>query len=1504
MANLRIKKAIRKVKKIIVRTVIYLLLFLLFLGIVLSLPFVQTFLGRYVTDALNKDFGTDITIERIAISPFGNVKLGDVLVRDHHKDTLFYIQKLKTSILNVKALYENGHPYLGDVTIHGLNTKIIEYKGEGETSLDKFVAAFDDGSPSSGKFRMKVTSFDVYESRFRYINQNLQNPILLDFTELEGKLKNFSIKGPDVNAFIEKLSLKDYRDLKIEKLTSNFTYTKKNILLDDLDMNSKESHIIGRVELKYKREDFVDFNNKVIFDAEFEKAAIASNDLNYFYNEFGKDNVFYLDTHLVGTLNNFTTHNLKLLDNKQSEIIGNVTFQNLFAKENSFKIKGKFTRIASNYTDLGSILPRILGENLPTSLSKLGTVNISGDVELTDKYIDSDIFMVSSIGVVDADLAIQDIDNIDNATYQGNVTLNKFDIGVLLNDRTIGAVTGSANVDGQGFTQKYLNTSVKGKIESFYYNQYNYHNITVDGTMKMPYFKGYFNSNDPNLRMDFDGIIDMSSKINNYNFVSNVDYADLYALHFNKKDTISILKGKISMDAKGSSLDNLDGKLVLENISYQNVQKSFFFNDFQVTSSFDEDKVRTITVNSTDIVQGRVVGKYKINQVQKMFENAIGSLYANYVPNKLEKEQFLNFDFTIYNKIIEVFVPDVSISKNTRLKGRINGDDGKFELDFTSPEVLAFKNSFNNIKVDIDNKNPLYNTYVVMDSMRVGKYKVSDFNLINITMNDTLFVRTEFNGGNSNQDQFSLNLYHTINEDKKSVVGFKKSEIQIKDYLWFINEKQTNDNKIVFDKKLTEFDFEKLSLSHNNQYMSFFGTMRDSTEKNLNLVFHDVDLEKLTPSIDSLTFKGKLNGFTTLKQNKKIYKPSSHIKIDSLSINNYPVGDLVFNVQGNDAFNQFDVKSSIRQNGERTFELDGNINNEGSESSLNLEASFDKFALTPFGPLLSSIVSDVRGNATGKATIAGTFNKPEIDGRLYLNDSGLRIPYLNVDYSLEKNAIVDVTEHQFLFRNIRITDTKYNTSGVLNGNVKHEAFDNWEIDLQLRSNNILALDTKDGDDVYYYGTAFMNGTASIKGPTDALFINVVGESEKGTSIKIPVNDSEEIGDNSFLNFITEEEKMNAKFGYALVKSEYQGIELNFDFDIDTDAEIEVILDRESGHSMKGRGYGSMRMEINTLGKFLMYGDFIVEEGEYRFKYAGLIDKKFSVKSGGTIRWDGEPMNAVLNLEAVYHTQANPGVLLESASFNRKVDTDVSILINGNLSNPQPDFNINLPTVSSVLKSEIDYRLQDKDTRQTQAFALLSTGSFVTAETAGNAAYGPLFERASSLFNDIFTDEDSKMRWGFDYSQGDRINQVSDRVGVTLNTQINDKITINGKLGVPVGGVTQSALVGNVEAQMQLSKDGSFKARVFNKENDINYIGEGIGYTQGIGLTYSVDFDTFRELIKKVFKAKKEEDSSSDSSSDIPDSDLPPDFMNFINDRKQRKSDTNEQDGVQKVPEIE
>src|SRR5699024_674399 len=86
---------------------------------------------------------------------------------------------------------------------------------------------------------------------------------------------------------------------------------------------------------------------------------------------------------------------------------------------------------------------------------------------------------------------------------------------------------------------------------------------------------------------------------------------------------------------------------------------------------------------------------------------------------------------------------------------------------------------------------------------------------------------------------------------------------------------------------------------------------------------------------------------------------------------------------------------------------------------------------------------------------------------------------------------------------------------------------------------------------------------------------------------------------------------------------------------------------------------------------------------------------------------------------------------------------------------------------------------------------------------------------------------------------------------TLSTSITDRILINGRVGVPIGGLTRSVVVGNVEVEVLLNDEGTLRAKIFNRESDIQYIGEELGYTQGIGIAYSVDFDTFKELIRKV-----------------------------------------------------
>ncbi|MFV8269609.1 translocation/assembly module TamB domain-containing protein [Flavobacterium sp. GT2N3] len=1450
------------------------------------MPFVQTKIAQYFTNSINKDFGTNINIDEVAISIFGGVKFKKVLIRDHHKDTLIYSNRISTTILEGKKMLD-GDLIFGDLDLHGLLFNLRTYKNEKQSNLDKFIAAFEKGKSSSKKFLLKANTLKIYDGHFILTDENRENPKNLDFTKLNASVTDFQIYGPVVTTIINKMSFLDFRGLYVKNLSSKFSYSKKNIKLENLDLLTKESTLKGTVLLKYKIEDFSNFTDKVQFDIKLAATSIASNDIRYFYKELGRNQHFYTKASIKGTLNDLKFKNLELVDDRKTQINGDINFKNLFAKKGQkFSMYAKFDKLTSSYDNLIVILPNILGNKLPTSLKKLGRFTARGTSNVSTTAVEADFSMITALGKVTSSLQIQNIDVIDKASYIGNVILENFDIGTLFDQKELGRISLNIDVDGKGFKREYLNTALKGDISQIDYKNYNYTNIVVNGTLKSPNYKGQITVNDPNLSMTFDGLLDLSKKDSRYDFHINVENADLTKLKL-VKDSVSIFKGDVIVEASGNNIENFQGNVYINKTSYQNTKGIYNFDDFTIISSFDQSRIRTITVNSPDIVEGEIVGKYEFNQLENLVKNSLGSLYTNFKPSKVKKGQFLKFNFSIYNKIIEIFYPDISIGSNTIIKGNINSDNQEFMFNFNSPQIIASNNTFDNIRVSVDNKNPLYNAYIELDSIKTKYYKIRDFSVINVTMKDTLFFRSEFKGGPKGQDYYNLNLYHTINKDNNNVVGISKSEVKFKDYLWFLNENETPNNQIVFDKSFKNFNIDNIILSHEDQSISLMGALKGTNIKDLKLSFKDVDLNQITPANKKFVVQGNINGEVNFKQNDNVFQPTSSIVIDNLNVNKTDLGTLNFEIEGDESLRKFTINSNLENENFESFNANGSFQIVNKETILDLKLKFEKFNIATLNSLGGEVLSNIRGSISGNSTIDGNLKKPNINGRLFLDDAGITIPYLNVDYALSNNTIIDLTDEKFLFRNNTLTDTKYGTIGKLNGSIEHNNFADWKLDLAISSKRLLALDTQDREDTAYFGTAFIDGVATIKGPTNSLFIKVAAKSEKGTAIKIPINNAESVSDNVFLHFVTAQEKYNLKNGITDNTRNYNGLELEFDFDITPDAEVEVILDRNTGHGMKGKGFGSLLFKINTLGKFNMWGDFQAYEGTYNFKYGGLIDKKFAVKKGGSITWEGNPMRAQLNLEAVYKTTANPAVLLDNSSFNTKVPVEVVIGIRGDLTSPEPDFNIEFPTVSNVLKSEIQYKLNDKDVRQTQALYLLSSGGFLSPEGVSQADFsGSLFETASSILGGIIQSNDEKFKVGLNFIGADRrIGKETDgRFVATISSKINERITINGKLGVPFGGINESAIVGDVEILYRVNEDGTLNLRIFNKENDINYIGQGIGYTQGLGLSYEVDFNTFKEFVNKIFKNLKIDRAVAPVAQD-QDSEMSPDYINFYKPKK-------------------
>jgi hypothetical protein len=1428
---------------------------------------VQTKLGKMATNYLNKEFDVAIQVDKIDLSFLGKVQLKNVYIENHHNDTLIYINNLATSVISYRNILKNK-PQFGTISLNNFKLYIKTYKGEADDALTIFVDKFDDGKETAepSGFLLTSSKLKLKNGYVEISDNNVENDVPTYFKSINGAAKQFKIEGPLVFANIRELSFIENRGINVTNLTADFTYTKSNMLFDNLVLETPNSGLNGRWEFQYNRDDFSDFLNKVTINAKIDKASVSLIDLKNFYNELGTDDVLHFSTAIKGTLNNLTLENLQLNSNQQAIINGTILFKNAFKSENGFSMQANLSNLTSNYNHLKLLLPNMLGKTLPSEFQKLGRFTISGSTYITQNEIDAKLFMQTELGKTNSNLLLKNIDNIDEASYKGEIEITDFELGKFLNNPLIGKFSIVGDVDGSGFTLEKMNTAVKGIISKYEYNNYAYNNITIDGLVKNKMFNGSMEVNDQNIKLNFNGLADFSTDLYTFNFNSIVDYCDLNTINLFKRDSISNIKGEIAINVKGNSIDDLEGVIDFRNSLYTNQKGDYFFKDFNITSAF-EDSVRTITVNSSEIINGAVKGNFKFNEISKLTQNSIGSLFSNYKPFEVSGGQKLDFNFRIFNKIVEIFYPDVTLSANTFIRGSIDSDKNLFRLNVKSPKITAFKNIIDDLNLQVDNRNPLFNTQLSVNKINTKYYDISKLRLVNITLNDTLYFRTEFKGGENLSENFNLSFYHTYNKENKMVFGLQESNFTFKNNTWVINPENNLENKFEYTQANNSYVFHPFLIESKSQKIEFFGQMNDTISKDLHFNFKNVELASITPKIDSLRLSGLLNGNLNYNQFNKELKPTVNLEVSKFTINGSEQGDLMVNIAGENSVKKYTLDIDLQSKNTDRFAVTGGVDFNPKQPLIDVNVDFEGFKLDAFSPLGEDVFTNIRGLAYGNVKVTGLLENPDMEGELFLDNAGMFFPYLNVDYNFEGTSVISLNKQSFVFEDVTLKDQFANTRGKLTGSLKHSKFDNWMLDLNITTKNLLVLNTEETETALYYGKGFLEGNALIKGPTDKLVIDVNGKTKKGTHLVIPVSDVKTVEESKLILFVnTDNVEDEAEIRRQFISEKLKGLSLNFNIEVTKEAIVEMVLDKATGSYLKGSGTGNLQIELDTKDKFEMYGDFVVDNGIYNFKYGGFINKPFTVQKGGTISWSGDPLTADIDIEAVYRVSANPKSLLENIVSNRKIPIDLITRFSGELFNSQRDFDIEIPNSSSTVASELEFKLNnnDKNAKTVHFISLLVSGSFYNENdlsvNSNAALYGTGFDMLSNAFDNIFNQGNNKFKLKPVYTVGERNKidnvNIDDQLAIALDYQVNDRIIINGKVGMPIGSREQTSVIGEVNVEFLMNEEGTLRSSIFNRQNEIQYTEEEEGYTQGIGLSYQIDFDNGKELLQKLGLKKR------------------------------------------------
>lgn len=1407
-------------------------------------PIGQSALNSWVKNKLINDFDVDLSINSFFMNPVGMSSFEDLLIKDHKNDTLIFVNHLEIESRHFGGLINNDI-YLGEVTVDSFLLNHVTYRDENLSNLDVFLEKFN----FSKGAKFSASQVKLNESKLQFLDKNDIDFTYQIISNLNANLVDISSKSADFSAVIEDMSLfvEDY-GLDVIRSNASFSIASGAAKLEELNVITPNSQLIADLSLRLPTGGSQDSFNDILIDASVQESSIGLEDIRSFVpNISGSDSFVINQLTFSGTPNKFSLDSLRL-SLPDSNFSGSLSFNNSEKTSNLV-----IDELIINPEDILAFVPS-LAQSQVDFLQHLGTSKMTGELIRRSSNHKINMAVYTSFGLLDVDFDFLKKDTQTPSFYDGKVCGNQFDMGGLLKQNTLGVSDFAFDIKGKGLQLNQLDTELNGYFSSFSYQDIKLDTISVNLDAKYGQIIGSVDINDSETKIQVEGefnVNDSLQKLSAFAEVNQLKLKSFFPSTFKKERYFS---GNFEIVSLGEQVNEFIGDIKANAVQINIDDQRYTFEDFTIQSRVNKD-LRFFNFQSVDFINGLIYGRFELLDIEKMFRNSLGSYFSNYQSIEVDQSSFMNFNINLKEKFSGAFLEQIIIPDDSFFRGKLSADpnDTFFQMDI--PKIRFKNNNFSEVRFTMDNGNPFYKTNLQIGQVNGEDFDLDRFWLINSVFDDKLYFRAEFENNSLDSE---LNFFATLNEKQELEFGIQPSTIAFQSKQWKINHLDNRTSTVLLTKM--GFEIGSTVFSNNESALHFSFYQQDS--QRLNILFENINLSDFILPKPKRNISGITNGTLDITVDNDQFGGEADVKIDSLIFNNVMLGDALISLNSIQDQEAYQLSFNTTDDGSMTSSVEGLISSE-NENNLNLNATFQSFPAAILDQLIGNSMTDVQGLIDGSVSIDGKWNQPMLQGELFLDGFQFSVPYLNVEYGLVAGSSIKVSPTSFAFEPTTLIDSLNSTSASFEGSILHQNFKFFNLDMNFASPNLFILDTDDSYDNNYYGKAFFNGNARIHGSSQSLTFDLDGSSAEGTNIVIAVDNSGSIEDVSYLKFVDKNAIKNAD-NQTSSPSLIKGLTLNFDLSITQDAELELLFDSDTGSTLRGSGVGSILMEINTDGNFNVFGDFIALNGIYQFKNFGILEKEFRLEPGGTILWNGNPLDAQLNLQAIYEVPggANPAILLENPGLNRKIPTDVKINLTGSIMQLEaPSFTIDFPNTSANVRNDLAYKLDDDERRQIQAISLLSQGVFISdlslSAITAQALTNNLFQKASGVFESIFSGDEEKLKLGLNYLQGDRnsesIARTRDRLGLTLVTKVSDRLLINGKLGVPFGGVEETIIVGDVTIEFLLSKDGALRARIFNRENEFQYFGDELGYTQGVGLSYQVEFDDFKSLIKKIVK---------------------------------------------------
>src|SRR5690606_23014559 len=199
----------------------------------------------------------------------------------------------------------------------------------------------------------------------------------------------------------------------------------------------------------------------------------------------------------------------------------------------------------------------------------------------------------------------------------------------------------------------------------------------------------------------------------------------------------------------------------------------------------------------------------------------------------------------------------------------------------------------------------------------------------------------------------------------------------------------------------------------------------------------------------------------------------------------------------------------------------------------------------------------------------------------------------------------------------------------------------------------------------------------------------------------------------------------ARLDSMTTATQLSGMDIALNLATDPDAKFKVILDEGTQDALNIQGVAEINTSIDGNEKITMSGTFTVEKGDYTFSF-GPISKDFSFQKGSTITWNGDPLDARLDITAVYTGKFATLELVQNQIgsesqnlYKQRVPFNVLLKLTGELFKPQINFDIDLDEQNAIVSQDVVSKVnialsnmrEDPAELNKQVFSLIALGRF-------------------------------------------------------------------------------------------------------------------------------------------------------------------------------------------------